>query len=394
MVKITTQGKPLPKALDLDVSPVYIANQNAKKRIVVNQGGTRSGKTYSILQLLLVYCFTHKGKIIDIVRKTRQEMRATVLTDFVDILKKAGVYQERYHNKTHDEFYIRGNTVRFLGLDKAQKKRGAKRDVLYINEANGLTLEDWVQLSIRTTEKIYIDFNPSEYFWVNEQILEKRDDFDFIKSTYLDNYDYLPPDQVKEIEHLIQVDDYYYKVYVLGELAQMKGKIYNGYELIDPEAYDALDYSERIYGLDFGYEHPTALMEVKIAQETVNERQRYFEKHRTDDELITWMIANDISQTDEIYADPAYPASIAKLLDAGFNVYKAKKDVKDGIRFCQGLKRRICKSSTDYIKTIGRYKWKQNADGKVFDEPVKVDDDLEDAMRYAEYTHLKRLIGD
>jgi phage terminase large subunit len=379
------------QALKLDTSPVYLANRLAKTRIVINQGGTRSGKTYSILQLLLTYCFENTGKIIDIVRKTKREIRDTVLTDFIEILTKAGIYNERYHNKTHDEFYIRGNVVRFLGLDKAQKKRGAKRHILYINEANGLTLEDWVQLSIRTTEKIFIDFNPSEYFWVNEQILEKRKDFTFIQSTYLDNYDYLPADQIAEIENLINVDDYYYKVYVLGELATMKGKIYENYKLIEPEVFDLVDYDEHFYGLDFGYEHPTALMEIKYAQEQVFEREVYCEKKRTDDELIEFMLENDVSQTAEIYADPAYPASIRKVRDAGFNVYKAKKDVRDGIRFCQGLKRNICKSSQTYIKTIGRYKWKQTSDGKILEEPVKIDDDCEDATRYGEYTHLKRL---
>ncbi len=384
------------KILDLKVSNVFTRNYQATAPIVVNQGGTRSGKTYSILQVLLVYCFANTGKIIDIVRKTRREIRDTVLVDFIEILTKAGIYQEKYHDKTHDVFYIRGNTVRFLGLDKAQKKRGSKRHVLYINEANGLTLEDWVQLSIRTSEKVYIDFNPSEYFWVNEQILEAPGiKHDFIKSTYKDNLAFLGEEQVRTIENLINVDDFYYRVYVLGDLAALKGKIYENYTLIDPEVYDVVDYSERFYGLDFGYEHATALIEIKYAQEQVYEREVYCKKKRTDDELIKWMLnEGKISQTDEIYADPAYPASIRKLRDAGFSVRKAKKDVRDGIRFCQGLRRNICRSSETYTKTIGRYKWRQTSDGKILEEPVKIDDDCEDAVRYGEYTHLKRLIGE
>jgi hypothetical protein len=196
MVKIST-------ALDLKVSPVFVRNAQSRAKIVVNQGGTRSGKTYSILQVLLVYAFQNTGKIIDVVRKTKAEIRDTVLTDFIEILTNAGLYSGKIHNKTHDEFRINGNLIRFIGLDKAQKKRGAKRHILYVNECNGITLEDWIQLSVRTIEKIYLDFNPSEYFWLNEQVLEKRTDYELIKSTYLDNYDFLKPSRLSRSRTLL-----------------------------------------------------------------------------------------------------------------------------------------------------------------------------------------------
>lgn len=379
------------------VSPVFVANYNARERIVINQGGMRSGKTYSILQVLIITALflpkKSKRKIFDIVRKTKAEMEETVIKDFFDILNEWNLYDSRKHNKTKNFYTLNGCLFRFIGLDKAQKKRGAKRNILYINEANGITLEDWVQLSGRTQEKIYLDFNPSEYFWLNEQVIEKKK-HDFIKSTYLDNYDFLEEGQIKEIESLIQIDDFYYKVYVLGELAIMKGKIYNNYAFVDPEAYDVIDYDEIFYGLDFGYENATALVEIKYAQEKVYERERYYKTHKTDDELIEWMLENNISMTAEIYADPAYPASIRKLRDAGFNIRKAKKDVQDGIRFCQGLKRHVCKSSINYSRELSRYKYKQTSDGKIIDgEPVKIDDHGCDAMRYGEYTHLKKMIG-
>lgn len=377
--------------LDLKVSPVYLANQLAKKKIVINQGGTRSGKTYSILQLLLVYCFGNTGKIIDVVRKTQAELWATALLDWIEILTTAGIYDERYHHKTKNEFFINGNTIRFIGMDKASKKKGQKRHILYINEANGLTLEDWVQLSVRTMEKIYIDFNPSEYFWLNEHVLEKRvGEFDFIKSTYLDNYDFLTRENIVEIENLINIDDYYYKVYVLGELAQMKGKIYNNYKIITPDDYHAIDADERVYGLDFGYDHFMSLVEVKIFNEQVFERELFCETKRTDDELIRFMEDTGVSRVDTIYADPAAPSSIWKINDAGFEASRAKKAVQEGIRFCQQLKRNISSDSTNHIRQMNRYKWRQTANGEVLSEPVKIDDDCPDAMRYAEFTHLRK----
>lgn len=389
MVKVARNG------FGMEVSPVFVRNLQSKKRIVVNQGGTRSGKTYSILQRIYVYCKKNRGKIIDVVRKTKAELADTALVDFIQILTDLGVYNDKMHNKTKDHFTINGNLVRFMGLDKAQKKRGSKRDLLYINEANGITLEDWVQLTMRVSEQIYLDFNPSEEFWLHEQVLDKRNDYDFIKSTYLDNYDYLPEAQIKEIENLINVDEYYYQVYVLGNLAKIKGTIYEKFNIITPEEYDVIDYDQIFYGLDFGYEHYTALIEVKYAQEKVYERMIYMETHKKDEDLIRFMEEYGVSYSAEIYADPAYPASLRRLREAGFeDTKKANKKVDDGIRFCRGLDRYVCSSSSKYIKQLKKYKNRQTADGRIIEEPVKIDDDGPDAMRYAEYTHLKVRIGE
>jgi phage terminase large subunit len=281
-------------------------------------------------------------------------------------------------------------------MDKAQKKRGSKRDLLYVNEANGLGLEDWIQLNIRASGQVFIDFNPSEYFWINDQILEKENKDEnahvLIKSTYLDNYDFLSYAQIKKIEALIDVDDFWYQVYTLGNLAVMKGKIYSKQVLIEPEVYDTIDYDELYYGCDFGYEHAMCLIECKYAQEKHYERERYHKSGKQIEDLIAWMLENDISQSAPIYCDSAYPASIAKMKDAGFNARRAKKDVIDGIRYMQGLTPFICKSSSNLIKARGRYKWRQRSDGSVIEgEPVKVDDDATDAERYGQYSHWKRL---
>lgn len=376
--------------LKFKASPVYIRNYNCKKRIVINRGGSRSGKTYSILQRLIMYAFQNKSKIINIVRKTQREIESTVLKDFVDILVSMGIYDERYHNKTHHTLWINGNLFRFVGMDKAMKKRGFKGDVLFINEANGLSLEDWVQLKIRTAEQIFIDYNPSEYFWLDEHVIEKEHEslFEIIHSTYKDNYDFLPEWQIKDIESLINIDDYYYNVYTKGVLVEMKGKIYSNYSLIDPEIYDAIDADEIFYGIDWGYEHPMTLIEIKKAQEKYYERELFCESKKQVEDLITFMGSKNLSMTADMFADPAYPADIQKVRDAGYEVIKAKKEIEAGIRYCQGLKRFICKSSVNHIRQTNRYKWKQTSDNKIITgQPVKIDDDCPDAQRYAEYTH-------
>lgn len=377
--------------MDFEVSPIFLKNVQATKRHVINQGGTRSGKTYSILQVLIIrFALKRRGLIIDIVRKTQAELESTILVDFIAILESLNLYNARNHNKTRKEYRLNGNLFRFIGLDKAQKKRGSKRHILYINECNGITLEDWIQLSIRCSEQIFYDFNPSEYFWLNEHILEgSAEKFEMIHSTYLDSYDFLTYEQIKQIEDLIKIDDFYYKVYVLGLLAIMKGKIYNNYNLIEPEDYDEIFEDEIFYGLDFGYEHRTVLIEIKYSQEQVYEREIYSETHKLDEDLIKFMQERGISETAPIYADPAARSSIQRIREAGFTVIKAKKDVKDGIRFCQSLKRNICKTSKHFIKSINKYKFRQTADGNIIEEPVKLDDDSVDAMRYGEFTHLR-----
>lgn len=376
--------------LPFKISPVFLANCLSTKPLVINQGGTRSGKTWSILQYILFFCFRNTGKTILIVRKTQAEISATVLADWMEILLKAGLYNDRNHHKTKNEFYINGNVIRFVGIDKAQKRRGMKCDLLYINEANGLTLEDWTQLSIRSTGRIFIDFNPSERFWAHDIMERAPGTFDFIKSTYLDNMEFLPADQVARIQDLINVDDFYYKVYVLGEMAVMKGLIYQGYNTISPEDYERIDAEETFYGLDFGYDHPMALMEIKYANERVYEREVFYGSKKTDEDLIKFMDEKGISMTADIYADPAGAASIFKLQEAGYNVRRAKKDVKEGIRFLQQLRRTVCSDSGNYLNELKTYKWKQTAQGDVRDEPVKLKDDACDAVRYGEFTHLRK----
>lgn len=396
---------------DFPVSPVFVINQKVfqattvnpvtgaiqhKYSYIVNQGGTRSGKTYSILQVILIYCLTHKGKIIDIVRKTHAELADTVVQDWLDIIEMLGLTDAVKRNKTKHIFKINGNTIRFMGMDKAQKKRGSKRHILYINEANGLTLEDWIQLNVRASGQVFIDFNPSEYFWINDQILEKENNgvnrHFLIKSTYRDNYDYLTAEQIAKIEALIEIDDFWYQVYTLGNLAVMKGKIYKGQRLIEPEEYDVIDYDELYYGLDFGYEHNMCLVECKYAQEKYYERERYCKTHKQIEDLILWMEENDISQTAPIYCDHAYPAMISKLKNAGYNARKAKKDVQDGIRHMQGITPYICKSSISLIRSRNKYKWRQRTDGSIIEgEPVKIDDDPCDAERYGQYSHWKQV---
>ena len=160
----------------IKTNKVFRHLETSKSKIVVQQGGTRSGKTYNILLwIIFSYCEKNTGKIITICRKTYPALRGTVMRDFLTILKDHEIYSEDDHSKTASEYKLNGNTIEFISLDMPQKIRGRKRDLLFANEANELTFEDWQQLLFRTNEKVIIDFNPSEEFhWIYDQVLPRN----------------------------------------------------------------------------------------------------------------------------------------------------------------------------------------------------------------------------
>ena len=183
----------------------YYHVRNSKKRIQVHQGGTRSGKTYSILTALVELCYKNSGLVVTICRKTFPALRATAMRDFFEILENEDAYNVELHNKSEATYQLWGNLVEFISVDQPQKVRGRKRDVLFINEANEITLEDWRQLILRTTGRIIVDFNPSdEFHWLYE--LPERDDCDFFKTTYKDN-PFLPQSVLLEIERFKEADE-------------------------------------------------------------------------------------------------------------------------------------------------------------------------------------------
>ena len=151
-------------------------------KITVEQGGTRSGKTYNILLFIILhYCTQNTSKTVTICRKTFPAVRSSVMRDFFEILKTHNFYSEDFHNKSSHEYNLNGNLVEFISLDQPQKVRGRKRHLLFINEANELDYEDWQQLIFRTEDKIILDFNPSdEYHWIYEKVIT-REDADFNK---------------------------------------------------------------------------------------------------------------------------------------------------------------------------------------------------------------------
>ena len=368
----------------------YYQNKISRKRITINQGGTRSGKTYSILQVICEWCFDNKeaGWVITIVRKTLPALKGSAYRDFLKILDEENWYNELYHNKSEMTYQLFGNLLEFISVDQPQKIRGRKRNICFINEANELTYEDFFQLNVRTTDKLILDYNPSdEYHWIYDK-LQPRDDADFFITTYKDNPK-LEPELVKEIERLQQADLNHWRIYGLGLRGISTETIYTHWRLCKELPMKG----ELIMGQDFGYNVPSALVRVEIYEGALYVDEIIYETRLTTGDLIEKYKDLDVSRTIQIYCDNAEPKTIEEIHRAGFNSIPADKDVTEGIKKVKSMPLYITDRSVNIIKEIKSYKWKTDMNGRPVkdkdkDEPVKFNDHAMDALRYAVFTKL------
>lgn len=366
----------------------YYDNRSSKKRIVINQGGTRSGKTYSILQVLCEYCLENRNRnsVITVVRKTLPALKGSAYRDFLEILNKEGWYSEEWHNKSEMTYLLFGNLVEFISVDQPQKIRGRKRNVCFINEANELTWEDFFQLNIRTTDKVILDYNPSdEFHWIYER-LQTRDDADFFVTTYLDN-PHLDKDLVTEIELLKDADENYWRVYGLGQRGFSSETIYTHWQYGDfPEE------CEVVYGVDFGFNVPSAIIKIGFKENCLFVDEILYETKLTTNDLIERIKGLNIERGAEMFCDNAEPKTIEEMVRAGYNAKPAEKDVYAGIQKVKSMPLFVTHGSHNLIKELKSYKWKLDKNGKVHPDevPVKFNDHAMDAMRYGIYTKLNR----
>ena len=358
-------------------------------KISVEQGGTRSGKTYNILLYIIFhYCTNNTGKTITICRKTFPAVRSSVMRDFFDILKIHNFYLEDKHNKSNHEYNLNGNLIEFISLDQPQKVRGRKRHLLFINEANELDYEDWQQLVFRTEDKIILDFNPSdEYHWIYDRVIT-REDADFNITTYLDN-SFLNDSIKDEIERLKETDEQYWQIYGLGLKGVSKATIFN-YTEVPQIPHDAKLVS---YGADAGYTNdPTTL--VSVYRKDFN---LYIKEHLYQTNMTTYDIHNKWKsigiERETIYFDSAEPRLIEELRRMGWNVrpsLKGANSVNAGIDLLKRFKIHIVKDSHNCIQEFRNYKWQEDKSGKMINKPVDKNNHTIDAVRYATYSIMSR----
>ena len=373
--------------LEIKTNVVYKHLINSNKKIVVEQGGTRSGKTYNIiLWIIFEYCAKNNNKVVTVCRKSFPSLRATVLRDFMCILLTHNLYNEKYHNKSNSEYHLFGNLVEFISLDQPQKIRGRKRDLLFINEGNELFFEDWQQLVFRTQERIVLDFNPSdEYHWIYDKVLP-RDDCDFFKTTYLDN-PFVEESIKKEIERLRDTDEQYWQIYGLGERAASRSTVFRYVEVNQiPEEADLI-----AYGMDFGYTNdPTTFVSVYTLDQNLYLKEHLYKTQMTTRDIDKFLKAEELSSK-PIYADSAEPRLISELRKMGHNIapsIKGRDSVNAGIDLLKRYKIHILATSTNAISEFRNYKWKEDKAGMLVNTPEDKHNHIIDSCRYATYSIL------
>jgi phage terminase large subunit len=333
-------------------------------RIIVNQGGTRSGKTFSLSQYLIYLAFTGKYSI-STCSVAFPHLRKGAMRDWRKIMEDFKLYDPNAHMKTEQLYtYPTGSYVEFFSVDNQLKVRGPGRDILFINECNIIQYETFRQLLLRTKKCIFLDYNPAdEFHWIYDKVLTRPDCY-FIKSTYKDN-PFLPQEQINEIESYKEADPNFWRIYGEGERGHSEGVIY------------------------FGYQNPTSLIKVTENEKALYWSEEIYQSHLTNQDLIGML--RQIVKGETIYCDSAEPDRIEELKRAGFKAVPANKDVKAGIDFIKSRKLFVHQGSVNLLKEIKSYKFKPKGPGgkNEPEEPLKLNDHAMDAARYGSISFRK-----
>jgi phage terminase large subunit len=360
-----------------------------KKRIKIIQGGTSAGKTFGILPILIDRATKTSNLEISIVAESIPHLRRGALKDFLKLMRWTNRYVEGSFNKSLLRYqFANGSYMEFFSADDSSKLRGARRDILYINECNNIEFEAYNELSIRTKNEVYLDFNPANEFWVHTE-LKGENDTDFVILTYKDNeaLDISIINQIEKNRLKASTSSYWanwWRVYGLGEVGMLEGVVFSNWKTIDIIPNEAKLIG---YGLDFGFTNdPTAIIEIYNynGQRIVNEI--CFQTG-----LVNTEIAKKIQKNVIVYADSSEPKSIEEIRRTGQQikgVTKGKDSVNFGIQIMQSQNYLVTSNSTNLIKELRTYCWDRDKTGKQLNKPIDNFNHTIDALRYHEMESL------
>ena len=369
--------------LEINTTITYTNQNDSPTRVTHHIGGTRSGKTYALLQWCIVKALERK-EIITIVRKTIPSLKRTVMKDFKDVMQLLDIWNENDFNIS-DRIYTFYNDsiIQFISTDDAEKLRGLKSTTLWLEEANEIDEESYFQLQIRTTGPIVLSYNPtvSPYHWIRVM-----GDCSRFFTTYKNN-PYLDTTVKKAIEELKHTNQKAWKVYGLGEWVGNEKAIFEFTQcewLPDDAEFIA-------FGLDFGYSSdPTALASIWKYNNELYIIEHCYERGMVTNDIVT-MLKGVVKGREEIWADSAEPRLIEELYREGFNikpVIKGKDSINFGIQVMQNYKINIPKTCQNLINEFYSYEWSSDRFGKQLDRPIDFNNHLIDAARYASMMKL------
>lgn len=346
------------------------------------QGSSRSSKSYSIMQWLCIYCHEHAGTTVSVIRAGMPSIKRTIYRDFKTIMLSFDWWNDKSMNKSEFVYtFDNGSWLEFFSTDNEQKVRGSKRQILFVNEANEISLLEWQQLQMRTTMFSILDYNPSfsEEHWIN-QVNEERKTCFWI-STYKDN-PFLEQRVIDEIESLRWKNKALWQVYGLGQRAIVEGLVFPQIELIDHIPTQALRH--RYVGMDFGYSNDfTAITEVAFLENNLYINELCYKTH-----LLTSDIIRELKRIDwepEIISESADPRMVDEIYNAGLDIHPVHKyagSIEAGITKMQEYKICITKQSVNVIKEFRNYTYAQDKDGRWLNKPIDAYNHSIDSIRY------------
>jgi len=367
----------------ISTSALYRQNFKSTKDIVVNQGGTSSGKTYAILQVLFAKAISETC-IITVVGQDIPNLKVGALRDAIDIHNGDDAIKQQvvFYNRSDRVFsFMNGSIMEFNSYDNDQDAKSGKRDYLFVNEANGIQYNIYEQLSLRTRKQVYIDYNPDTSFWVHDKIIPLPNT-ELIISDHRHN-PFLSDKIRDKIEGLKFKDQDLWKVYARGITGRIEGLIFKKWYILNE------DFSNKNligYGIDFGFTNdPTTLLEVRMQDGELYVKELIYETGLTNQDISSKMEALGVSKSALIVADSAEPKSIEELRRLRWTidgVKKGKDSVMFGINLLKGYAINVHSSSVNLIKELEQYKWKVNKNGDSLNVPIDEYNHAIDALRY------------
>lgn len=365
------------------IEPLFKANTTEGVRTFVNQGGTSSGKTYTLMQVLIYFALVDNGCVITIAGQDLPNLKVGAMRDAKTIINNNDWLRNYFKFNESSSFFqgLNGSIIEFKSYQNEQDAKNGKRDYLFLNEANGVSFAIFWQLSIRTRKKVYIDYNPSERFWAHNELIG-REGVKLIISDHRGN-PFLTKEEHERIENI--EDEELHKVYARGLTGKLSGVIFPNFAIVD-ELPNNDEWKLFGFGLDFGFTNdPTALVKVVLAHGELYVDLLIYETGLTNPKIAEKAKAEGITRKTQIVADSAEPKSIAELNNLGLWVVptlKGKDSILLGIDILQRYKINVTRRSTALIEELQSYKWEENKDGKKTNKPIDDFNHAIDALRY------------
>jgi len=375
----------------MNSTTLFKQNYNANTHVVVNQGGTYSGKTFAIMQVLFCLACSQEKLVITVVGQDIPNLKVGAMRDAATIYNSSPALLQmmKSFNRSDRVYEFRnGSSIEFKSYHDGQDAKSGKRDYLFVNEANGISWNVYMELALRTRKRVFIDYNPTAAFWVHDNVLGKPG-VQLLISDYRHN-PFCDEAMAQRIEGLRETNEELWKVYARGLTGKVAGLVLSNWYICDRIP----THAKRLgCGLDFGFTNDkTGCLEVYLQDGELWINELFYETGLTNPDISNKLDQCGVNKQTTIIADSAEPKSIEELRRMGWNIggaIKGPDSVNLSIDILKRYRLNITRSSTNLLNELGRYKWKTDRSGRTLNEPVDDNNHLIDPLRYIALNKLR-----